>query len=131
MGQGKSEKVAELADFGVKYSNRADLDHLNNVIQIMYTTTSAFTGTLYCVLALKWDYQVRYVNISMPGYVNKILKRFAPPSPFKPNHSPHAHIDPKYGARVQYTTPPEISSRLFPYETTTVQETIDTLLYYA
>ena len=40
-------------DFGVKYSNRADLDHLNHALQTKYTTTSDFTGTLYCGLTLK------------------------------------------------------------------------------
>ena len=67
----------------------------------------------------------------MPGYVNKILKRFTLPSPFKPHHSPHAHIDPKYWARVQYTVHPDTSPQLSSKETTTVQEIIVTLLYYA
>ena len=67
----------------------------------------------------------------MPGYVDKVLKRFTIPSPFKPHNSSHVHIDPKYGARFHYTTPANTSPRLSPNETTTVQEIIDTLLYYA
>jgi len=118
-------------DFGVKYSNRADLDHLNQALQTKYTTTSDFTGTLYCGLTLKWNYQLRYVDISMPGYIEKALQRFKLPSPYKQQHSPHAHINPKYGARVQFTAPPDTSPRLSPKETTTIQEVIGTLLYYA
>ena len=33
-------------DFGIRYSNRADLDHLNKVLQTKYTTTNNFTSTL-------------------------------------------------------------------------------------
>ena len=87
-------------DFGVKYSNRTDLYHLNHALQIKYTTTSDFTGTVFCGLTLKWNYQLRYVDISMPGYNEKALQRFKLPSPYKRQHSPHAHIDPKYRARV-------------------------------
>ena len=70
-------------DFGVKYSNRADLDHLNHALQTKYTITSDFTGTLYCGLTLKWDYQLHYVDIFMPVYVDKALQRFTLPTPFK------------------------------------------------
>ena len=116
--------------FGVKYSNLADLDHLRNALKARYTTTSDITGTLYCGLTLKWEYQLRYVDMSMQGYVNKVLQRFTLPSLFKPHHSPHAHVYPKYGTRIQHTGPPDISPPLSPKETTTVQEIIGTLLCY-
>ena len=67
----------------------------------------------------------------MPGYIEKALQRFKLPSPYKQQHSPHAHINSKYGAKVQFTAPPDTSPRLSPKETTTIQEVIGTLLYYA
>ena len=67
----------------------------------------------------------------MTGYVDKVLKRFTLPSLFKPHHSSHDHDNPSYEARVQYTAPTDTSPRISPKETTTVQEIIGTLLYYA
>ena len=46
------------------------------------------------------------------------------------NHSPHAHVDPSYGTIFQYNALPDTSPHLFPKETTTIQESIGTLLYY-
>ena len=67
----------------------------------------------------------------MPVYVNKVLKRYDLPYPFKPQYSPYAHVDPNYGATFQYTAPPDISPYLSPKQNTTVQEIIGILLYYA
>ena len=60
-------------DFGVNYSTHTDMDHLNNDIQTKYTTTSDITGIIYCGLTLEWDYQLRYIDISIPVYVDKVL----------------------------------------------------------
>ena len=123
-----TKHLKSIDDFGVKYSTRADLNYLNNTLQTKYTTSSDITGTFYCGLTLKWYYQLQYVDISMSGYIDKVTKRFALPSPLKPYHSLSDHIDPSYGTRVQYTDPIDTSPRLFPKETTTVQEIIGTLL---
>ena len=117
--------------FGVKYSTHIDLDHLNNTLQTKYTTTRDTTNTLYYGLTLKWEYQLRYVDIYMPGYIDKTVTRFAPSSPLKPYHSLSSDIDQSYGVRFLYTTPPDTPLCLLPKETTIVQESIYTILYYA
>jgi hypothetical protein len=30
-----------------------------------------WTGNLYCGISLDWDYVNRWVDISMPGYINR------------------------------------------------------------
>ena len=116
--------------FGVKYSVRADMDHLNNALQTKYTTPSKISGRLYCGLILKYDYQLQYIDISIPGYVNNVLKRFITPFPLKPHHSPYAHLNLWYGVWFQYTPHRDTSPCLSLKETTTVQKIIDTLLHY-
>ena len=59
-------------DFGVKCELKIDWD-----------------GKLYCSITLNWDYQNKHVNISMPGYIDKMLAHFDHNPPTRPQHSPH------------------------------------------
>ena len=43
-------------DFGVKYVNKEDVDHLITSIKSTYALTEDWTGSLYCGIALDWDY---------------------------------------------------------------------------
>ena len=42
-------------DFGVKYVNKDDADHLISSIKALYTLTEDWLGNLYCGIALDWD----------------------------------------------------------------------------
>jgi hypothetical protein len=50
------------------------------------------------------------MHISMPGYVDDVLKRFDHPWPAIPQHRPFLHVTPKYGQKYnmqqQMTIPP-------------------------
>ena len=89
-------------DFGIKYTDAADLQHLKHALKQKYEITSDNTGSLYCELTLEWNYDKQFVDVSMPGYVQKALLRFNHPTPSKPQHSPHRWEEPTYGAKVQY-----------------------------
>jgi hypothetical protein len=75
-------------DFGVKYIGRENLDHLMNALKEFYDVTIDYTGGLYCGVTLEWNYDKRYVDISMPGYVKKQLLKYKHPEPKKPVHTP-------------------------------------------
>jgi hypothetical protein len=62
-------------DFGVKYMNQEDIDHLIVSIKKTYTLTEDWTGNLYWGICLDWDYTNCTVNISMPGYIKKKLQQ--------------------------------------------------------
>jgi hypothetical protein len=117
-------------DFGVKYVDKANADHLVSAIQDLYTCTTDWTGSLYCALALNWDYQARTCDTSMPGYIAKALTKFCHTPPTKDQHSPHAWTAPTYGAPIQLTAPTDLSPELPPTDKTKIQEIIGTLLYY-
>jgi hypothetical protein len=118
-------------DFGVKYIDPADAQHLIDTLASLYEITTDWSGTKYLGLTLDWDYQARTLDISMPGYIEKALQRFAHPLPPRPQHSPHAWTRPNYGAKTQYTDPVDDSAPMDSSEKTRLQEVIGTLLYYA
>ena len=60
----------------MKYESKADALHLRDTLAAHYTITEDWAGTNYCGLELKWNYEERWVEISMPGYVKKALQRF-------------------------------------------------------
>ena len=42
-------------DFGVKYVNKANVEHLMTSLQSTYKLTADWTGDLYCGITLGWD----------------------------------------------------------------------------
>ena len=100
-------------NFGVKYVGKEHVDHLISTIQRFFEVETDWTGTLYCGITLKWDYNKCHVNISMPGYVVRLLARFNHEPPLKPQHSPHATPPQKFDTAAQdpieHDTSPSIS----------------------
>ena len=64
----------------------------------------------------------------MPGYIAKA--RFGQENPTKPQHQPHQHTIPTYGATIQYAKPTDTSNPLAKEDTKFIQQVIGTLLYY-
>jgi hypothetical protein len=78
-------------NFGIKYTNRCDADHILTVLQQLYTVTTDWTGSLYLSMHMAWDYINHTVDISMPGYVAKSLDRFQQHALRIPQHPPPTH----------------------------------------
>jgi hypothetical protein len=66
----------------------------------------------------------------MPEYVERALARFGHTIPDKPQHQPHLHTIPTYGATIQYAKPEDTSRKLSPQEKKFIQEVIRVFLYY-
>ncbi len=77
-------------DFGVKYVNKDDVDHLIASIKKNYMLTKDWTGNLYCGIQLNWDYAGRTVDISMSGYIKKKLQEYGHIMPRKIQACPYA-----------------------------------------
>ena len=63
-------------DFGIKYYNKEDVDHLLNVLRKHYEISEDWNGMNYCGLTFDWHCDNGYVDISMPRYVYRSLARF-------------------------------------------------------
>ena len=120
-------------DFGVKYHNAEDLHHLKNTLQQTYTAKIDYNGENFLGFTVKWNYDVGYVDISMPGYVNRLLSKLNHPMPSSPQYSPHEFINIKWSSKGdrQYAQQEDDSAYLTQTETKWVQSAIGSLLYYA
>jgi hypothetical protein len=63
-------------DFAVKYVGRQHAEHLRNALLRTKELTTDCTATVYSIMTLKWDYNKRTCDISMPGYISNVLSKF-------------------------------------------------------
>jgi hypothetical protein len=54
-------------DFGVKYINKTDINHLIQTLKQDYKIEKDWEGTWYLGITLDWDYKKHEVHLSMPG----------------------------------------------------------------
>ena len=118
-------------DFGVKYIGKEHVDHLIKCIKEKYELTEDWSGDLYCGIKLHWDYNTRTVDISMPGYIKKLLQKYKHKMPINPQHCPHSHAPKQYGDKVQAPLPVDISPRLSNEEIKEIQQIVGSILYCA
>ena len=70
-------------NFGVKYIGDNNLKHLFAALcKETYDIVEDWSGNLYCGISLDWNYDKRYVDISMSTFVGKQLLRYEHPHPF-------------------------------------------------
>ncbi len=118
-------------DFGIKYFNQDDADHLLNALRAHYKISVDTEGKNYCGLTIEWNYAKGYVDISMPGYVVRALHRFQHPPPSSPQYAPHRWSMPAYGQKVQFVRLHASSPLLTKKEDIRfVQSVSGTFLYY-
>ena len=83
-------------NFGVKYYTKEDAMNLLDSLNKKYTYTMDWQGQHLYGLRLTWEYEKKFVDVSMPNYIRNILLRFNHQQPKSPQHSPHEHIPIKY-----------------------------------
>ena len=107
------------------------MEHLIRSITEKYEVTEDWTCDLYCGINLKWNYNKRWLDISMPRYIKKLLLKYNNHMPTKPQHCPYAPAPKQYGAKAQAPLPVDISPKLSPEEIKEIQRVIGSILYYA
>jgi hypothetical protein len=117
-------------DFAVKYVGNQHEEHLRNAILRRYELTTDWKAMVYSGMTLKWDYDKRTCDISMPGYVSKVLSKFQHDSPKHPQHTPSRYVTPVYGAKTQYATKDE-TPPLTSQQCLTIQNVTGSVLHYA
>ena len=76
-------------------------------------------------------YEKRHVDISMPGYIDKLLTRFEHLAPARPQHSPHAAPPRHFGLDAQNPVEHNNLPVLPPDRIKRIQQIIGTIMYYA
>ena len=80
---------------------------------------------------MKWDYEKRLVDISMPGYIKKVLQKYKHEKPKKHQGSPYQVEPKKYGTAAQEPIPPDTSRKADEKEKKRTQQIVGSILYYA
>jgi hypothetical protein len=117
-------------NFGVKYTNQGDMDHLIGSLKKDYELTEDWDGALYCRIKLKWDYDACTLDISMPVYIIKQLQKYKHASPPRLQHCPYLPEPKRYGNNAQRPLPKDTSPPLSKEDIKHVQRVIGSILYY-
>jgi hypothetical protein len=118
-------------DFGIKYVGKEHAMHLLQALRTLYTITEDWTGNLFLGITIEWNYQSRWVDISMPFYLPKAMHKFQHKTPSKHQGAPHNWTVPNYGAKIQYAIHDDDSPVLPAEKINGIQQRVGTLLYYA
>ena len=80
---------------------------------------------------MNWNYQLGYVNISIPKSIPEILKKLNHPSLSRPQYSPHEHLLTRYGEKGSRQWIQEDRSSLMPNKMIKqIQSTTGSLSHY-
>jgi hypothetical protein len=93
-------------NFGIRFVNKDNVDHLISSIKKTCTLTKDWTGNLYCGINLEWDYVGQTVDISMPGYIKKKLQEYEHIMPKIFQTCPYLLEPKKNGTEAQAPSPP-------------------------
>ena len=118
-------------DFGVEYVDKQDADHLIKCLKLTYKLSEDWTGSLYCGIALGWNYDKGYVDISMPGYIKKKLQEYGHEVPKREQTCPYSPAPVTYGAKAQAPIAPDTTPRLDAKNVKRVQKIVGSILFYA
>ena len=117
-------------DFGIKYRTKQDAEHLIACLKEKYDLTIRWNGEYYLGMRIDFDRAARTVSLSIPDYVTKALRRFAPHLT-KGARSPALYFPPAYGSPdSQNPTVIDTSPLLSTADHKNLQAIIGVLLYY-
>ncbi len=118
-------------NFRVKYVGKEHVNYLIKCIKTKNKLTKDCLGDLYCDIKLNWDYTACTLNISMPGYITKLLHKYKHCVPLKPQCYPYSPAPKQYGAQAQTPIPVDIFPKLSPDDIKQIQRIVGSILYYA
>jgi hypothetical protein len=119
-------------NFGVKYIGDDNLKHrFAALCKETYGIVEDWNGDLYCGISLAWNYDKRYVDISMPAYVANQLLCYEHPLPVKPQHCPYNPNPISYGKDNRARVPIDTSPKLNETGKNCIQQIVSSFLYYA
>ena len=118
-------------DFGVKYVGKHHADFLSRVLEKYYKMSIDWTGGLYCGVTLEWNYEEKYVDLSMPCYIDKVREGFQHNLPTRPQHYPYHPQPKKHGTVSQDPIDPDLTELIDNKRKTRIQQIVGMILYYA
>jgi hypothetical protein len=119
-------------DYGVKYNNKEDAEHLIAALQTKNAIKINWNGDKFLGLKLDWNHADGYVELSPPGYIDKVLTRFAHRNIRPPGAaSPSVYTPPLYGRKGPQPPTIDNSTPASKADADDRQQIVGCLLYYA
>jgi hypothetical protein len=84
-------------DFAVVWTNQKSMDHFLHTLTALYQVKVDWQGTKYLGMLISIDRQQRHVTLSMPGYIDKLLRKVCPEG-IKEANTPAHYTPPNYGS---------------------------------
>ena len=117
-------------DFGMKSTAKNEALRLIDTLKKKYPSINIdWSGKIFLIIHLEWDYNKRTVSLSMTNYVKKSLSIFQHKTDKNNQHSPHTHTTSNYGANIQYA-PSSTTSNITESQIIYYQQVIVTFLFY-
>ena len=66
-------------DFGIKYTRLQHATYLLDTLKNYFELSIDWSGTLFCGIALTWDYKNDNANLTLPNNITKTLNKFQHP----------------------------------------------------
>jgi hypothetical protein len=118
-------------DFAVVWSSQVALKHFLSTLRKLYTIKVDHKGSKYLGITIDIDRIQRHVTLSMPGYIEKLLKRVRPDG-VKPASTPSIYSPPpNYKSSRAQTATVDASPLASKEQQLELQIVVGTLLYYA
>ena len=112
------------------YERKEDVEHLHAAISEFYDFKLDWEGKQHVGIALDWNYSLRTLKCSMPGYVEAALAELSHEFPTTKCYAPSRMIRPVYGQRLQFAHIDD-AEPLTPAEIKLIQKITGKFLYYA
>jgi len=118
-------------DFLIKYKDRSSAEHLLSALRELYVITTDFSDRQkYVGITLDYNKKKWYIDMSIPGYVEKAIQRFRRTN-LKGADSPIIYVPPNYGKHQQEAPMVEPSVPLTAAEIKELQEIVGVFLFYS
>ncbi len=121
--------VLVVGDFGIKYRNRDDYEHLISCLSRLYHVKSHPIASKFLGFAISHDRSQRTLSLSYPGYVDALLHRLRPQG-VKPAASPAVYHPPVYGSSAPQHATTDSSSPATTAQKKELEIAIGYLSYY-
>ena len=119
-------------DFGVKYTRQKDAEHLLGFLKKEFTAVSTYCKcALCCGITLEWNYEEIWLEISMPGYIKKVLQKYKHETSPRPQHSPYVITPKNYSKYAHAQLPPDESPKVSKGKIKRIQGVVGSILFYA
>ena len=79
---------------------------------------------------MEWNYEKRWLDISIPGYIKKLLQKYKHETPPRPQHSSYVIAPKKYGKDAHEPIPSDESTPVSKDKIKRIQGVVGSILFY-